>query len=874
MKWHKKIIALIVFQCLILCGCSITETVNNELQKDYFPDDSLLVIDTEAEKIREEEKELLSGMEKTLENDYLELYIGSSYDIAVYNKITGKVTWSNPALHELTSEEQNKLTDETKKTLFSQLTVEYYNTQQKKATMSSYPDSFSEDKNQVTYEVMEDALIVTYGIGTSYADTSLIPVFTKETFEQYDAVLKEKADNKEISIIEYRAFVNNYTAYRYSEMSVEDQKEYLEKYPSIEELDTIYVIKTKLTNKITNQLLEMYTMLGIDDAVKAAENEKLGEVQGNSTPAYFKIPIRYRLHGNDLIVSVDLQSIEPAEGYYLTKVELLKTFGATGKEEEGYLFLPDGSGMIIENNSANNSMDKVELPFYGQDYAKNFMTASNIAIDNTFPVFGVKGNEKAVFAIVEQGAAIGGVGAQTISNYMCYNIAYPYFTYHAIDNFGLEGVSYAFYPQIPDLDYTVRYHFLYGENATYSGMAKYYQQYLEQSGSITRMTEDTKELPLDIELIGSIEKTVHHLGIPFDSAYAVTTFDQAETILSELKDHGIGNVDVLYSGMVNGGMQFKAASKIKIQKELGELKGFQKLNENLNQAGYQLYTNIDITRIYEKGNGIKKKEDVSRYLNKSTVIMGSMNPATGYMDEENASCLVNPLRYQEVVDSFLKEFQKTKSTRIYMSSVGTYLNANYSSREGMTRYTAQLLTEDALKKLYDHSYKMKFDGGNDYVLAYADSLANIATVSSHQRIESYSIPFVGMVLKGYLPYTGRSINQAGNSTKAVLESIESGAGFNFLLMYDNQLNLSETEYKDLFSINYKLWMEDIIATYRKVNDEIGYLSGVRIDSHEHLAEDVNCITYEDGSRIYVNYGNDGYDTPDGRVEAMSYLVIQ
>jgi hypothetical protein len=413
-----------------------------------------------------------------------------------------------------------------------------------------------------------------------------------------------------------------------------------------------------------------------------------------------------------------------------------------------------------------------------------------------------------------------------------------------------------------------------GQDATYSGMARYYRKYLEQKGYIQKDTEQTKKLALDVQMIGSILKTENYIGIPIEKDYAVTTFDNANTIMKQLNSNKVDKADVLYSGIANGGLNFKSVAKIKLQKELGGLAGFKTLESQLKEMGYELYSDIDFTKIYEKGNGVSQKEDVSKYLSKNTVYISEANPATGIKSYQGASYLVNPMLYDEVVTSFMNEFEKTGSRKLYLSSIGAYLNGNYSSKAGVTRETSLTLTKALLQKLKDNQYKMKLDCGNDYVLPFAESLTNVATTSSHQRIESYSIPFVGMVLKGYVPYTGRAINQANNSEKAILEAVESGAGLNYLLMYKDQLTLVGTEQMNLFSIDYKLCMDEMLNTYNKLNSDLGYLSNVSITEHKHLSDDVNCVVYENGSKVYVNYGNTAYTTPDGKVEAMSYLVVR
>lgn len=876
MKWKKNAAMLSLVLSLGLTGCGIVDVVNNEVRADHELREEAIVYPASSKEVKKsgEVEATLANFELALQNDYLELYIGKYYDIAVYEKTTGRLNLSNRAFYDLDEAALKSLGEEAKRVMLSQVAVEYYTPRQTKMSMASYPDAYSPDKNQVTWNVEGDTLTVSYGIGTSMDESPIVEVFTKDTFEGYVARLDELLKAGEISTFNQRDFVNNYYKYTYAEMTDADKETYKKLYPSIEELETIYVVNDNLTARVTNNMLQVYTILGIDESVKTAEREKLGEIAAGSKPAFFRIPVRYRLSGGDLLVSVDVSSIEETEDYFITKVELLKCFGAAKPTDEGYLFVPDGSGSIIENNIISNAMNKMDVPFYGQDQAVALLEGTSIAIKNTFPVFGIRSGDHAVFGIVENGAAVGGMSAQVNSASITYNLAYPYFIYHVVDNFGIQGVLLDYYKNTADVDYTVRYHFLNGDEASYSGMAAYYQQYLVQTGALERQEAQDTSWGLDVELLGSMKKTVNEIGIPIDVDYAVTTFEQAQEIMDILHENGISDVDVIYSGLVNGGMEQKALKKVKIEKGLGGLKGYQKLDSSLTSQGDTLYAGMNPLEIYEKGNGVWGTEDVSKYLTKSSVLVGITSDDTNRVSNfSSVAWLVNPHRWETMTTGFLKDFAKVGSQKLYLESVGAYLNGNYSAKEGVTRQTAQYLTRQMLSQITEAGYELKLDVGNDYVLPYANSLVNVPTSSSHQRVESYSVPFVGMVLKGYIPFTCSSINQSANADKALLEAIESGAGLNYLLIYDNQLNLIDTNYEDLFSVNYTTQIERILEDYKNLNAKIGHLQNARIVGHEHLTEDVNCVTYEDGTKIYVNYGNESSRVPEGTVEPLSWLVV-
>ena len=44
--------------------------------------------------------------------------------------------------------------------------------------------------------------------------------------------------------------------------------------------------------------------------------------------------------------------------------------------------------------------------------------------------------------------------------------------------------------------------------------------------------------------------------------------------------------------------------------------------------------------------------------------------------------------------------------------------------------------------------------------------------------------------------------------------------------------------------------------------------------HEKLTETVSCTEYDDGTKVYVNYGYEDYSTDGVTVPARDYLVVR
>jgi len=134
------------------------------------------------------------------------------------------------------------------------------------------------------------------------------------------------------------------------------------------------------------------------------------------------------------------------------------------------------------------------------------------------------------------------------------------------------------------------------------------------------------------------------------------------------------------------------------------------------------------------------------------------------------------------------------------------------------------------------------------------------------------IPFYQTALHGAKDYTGEAINLSGDYMTRLLECAEYGAGLNFTFMAENTRVLQETEYSSYTSSGYEYWKQQLIPMIQRYQSEMKGLNRQRITGHERLAEEVTVTSYENGTKVYVNYSSNDYS--DGRVTipARDYLV--
>ena len=162
------------------------------------------------------------------------------------------------------------------------------------------------------------------------------------------------------------------------------------------------------------------------------------------------------------------------------------------------------------------------------------------------------------------------------------------------------------------------------------------------------------------------------------------------------------------------------------------------------------------------------------------------------------------------------------------------MNSDFDSDKPYNREDSKAFTTQMLEKLSE-KYDVMVNGGNAYVLPYADHILDIPTESSNYLRASESVPFVSMVLHGYVNYTGSALNMQGDVQYSLLKAIENGANLYFVLSNQNTNALKESDtYNKYYSVGYDIWKDDMIKYYDIVNEALGDLQTSRIVDHEFL----------------------------------------
>ncbi|HOQ06441.1 MAG TPA: DUF5696 domain-containing protein [Clostridiales bacterium] len=807
-------------------------------------------------------------MKMVAENDHLQLYIDEETTVvAVRDKKTGKVWHTNPP----DRNEDPIASAINKDKLNSQMTITYYTPSAQQRQMNNYTDCIKYGQFEIT--PVDNGVRIDYRIGREEKIYILPLRISKERMEE--KILKNLDEKTGKSL------VSKYRLISLEKAKTEKQKQdILNEFPSAADGD-LYVLGDNIKDFMKETLQEIVISAGytLDDM-----NED--HLANNVPPAeenleHFVIPVEYTLEGDNLVVRVPTDEIEyNADSYPLYTMSLLEFFGAAGTDESGYMFVPDGSGSLIYLNNGRLRAQTYAIDVYGTDQSIPIPERASIIEQAYLPVFGMKRGDDAFFAIIESGDAVAMVWADISGRVNSYNTVYPSFV--LVQNDVLDIGDYSgnntimvFQPRVFKGDIKVRYKFLEGEDADYSGMAAYYRGYLEGRGM--KKEEPRDSVPFFLEVIGAVDKVKPVLGIPVRVAEPLTTYEQTIDIIRELNEAGIREIVLKYTGWANGGIDHTIPKTLKLMSKLGGRKGFSKLLSFLDEKGMEFFPELGFVLNYRDRllDSFIPMFHAARYITKEIATVFRFNLATNMPQRSLGTFyIISPSRIPAIVDGMINSLKKLSVTGISLRDAAVNVNSDFRERKLVDRQQAREIVEEQIRKIHDSGLSIMATGGNAYALPYTDYILDIPEESNRFHLTDESVPFFQMAVRGYISYAGTPINLSADYRKAFLKSIETGSGIYFCFIYEENSKVKESYFDNYYSAEYRLWMDEASEYYRKANEALGDVQGQTIRRHEKLAEGVYKTTFEKGKEIVVNYNLKPVEIEGVRVEPLDFKVVK
>lgn len=732
-------------------------------------------------------------------------------------------------------------------------------------------DSYSLSAVNGIYEITtgDDFVQVDYSIGKVAKEFVIPPAILASRLDELCSTMSV-SDRENVKQLYKKLDINKLSA-----ADKKNKDSLLEAYPILE-TEVIYVLRDGQKDSAKAHLQKVFEAAGYTYE-EYIEDKELSTLEATNNNPVFNVSVIYRLDGDDLVVEVPFSSIDSPSSYPVTNVCVLPYFGAGNTEEDGYVLVPEGGGSIMNFNNGKSSQAIYYSNLYGWDMAIERKDVVHTTMAN-MNVFGISDRKDSFICVVEGGASYAAIRADISGRASSYNYANAVYTVKPREKFDLGANSnkdvYVYLENLPDETLSQRYSFV--NSGSYVDMAKDYRSYLlnKYPEYMTKVTD--ANTPVAVEVVGAVDKVKQIVGIPVSRPLALTTYDEAAELLSELKEDGIDNLSLKYTGWCNGGVKQKYLKKIKKVTALGSYSDLKNLTAKAQEMGVNLY--LDGMVQYEKDsnifNGFFSYRDAAKFLSRKRAELYEYSAIT-YTAREGLDSYF--LLHGDIIPSLMGKLSATASKyNAYVSflDVGKDLSSDYWRKDYTSREEAMNIQVEELKKIKESGQKIMINSGNAYALPYADFITSMDLKGSEYTILDATVPFYQIAIHGYKDYTGQPINVCGNQEEEILTSAEYGAGLSFTFMKESSFTLQKTLYTKYYGSDFEEWEEEMKSIYSRYNAELGHTFSQEIKDHVMINNDVRMTVYEDGTKVYVNYGYEAFNYNGVKIPARDYLVVR
>ena len=406
------------------------------------------------------------------------------------------------------------------------------------------------------------------------------------------------------------------------------------------------------------------------------------------TTANVYIPVQYTLTEDGFQADVVTSEIKGvgSNPYLIDYIALLPYFGAGGLNDDGYLFVPDGSGALIQFNNNKQAMQTYSAPVYGNN--PTVVTTKQDTVKETvrLPIFGAKVNDHAFLGVITSGDASSTISASTSKKSNSYNFVhatailtdYNLKQIKGDHNAGKSTSSIDYKDnQTEGRNYTVRYFFLEGENANYTGMSNCYRDYLIKNNMLKDSALADKKYMV-VDLVGAVSIKKYVMGVKRPVVTALTTYKDVVEIVKELKTQGVDNLIINYIGAMDSGLNNQVFDKVKPESVLGSKKDFRNMVKYLEEQGVLLFLETNPVDFYEDGKGYKENRDSARTFFDAYAFQYKYFLDTASYNSTSRWHLLQPVMACELIEKFVSTFEDWNVKNLSVDRVGDVLYSDYA----------------------------------------------------------------------------------------------------------------------------------------------------------------------------------------------------
>lgn len=550
--------------------------------------------------------------------------------------------------------------------------------------------------------------------------------------------------------------------------------------------------------------------------------------------------------------------------------------------EQGYIFVPDGAGLLIPFNSFNPETPTYKRAVFDNNLYQTYSEKDNCNEKLYMPVFGFydikdEKNGKGFMAVIESGAQTAYVNTSlkdvtSGESSTSYNAVFAsfdtvqYTTVNILGYYAEKSSKYISKTPQTDIDIKVRY-FLYPRGVDYSAFAMDYRDYL--SGGEKLNFNNSAELYINV--LGSLSVTANIIGFDYDKTVTLTNYSQLAEIYDEMSEKS--QARFCYRWVFNGGKNnnvFNRASTIKNAGSEKELLNIINKSKKVNN----FFVEANLMRVYDESGAFDSSmhslygfDDGKFAFSDSRYTDGTLMSGIRY----ETSYLLSPKYLSDSIKRFLKDSSTYKN--LYITDMGSTYYADYKKDDYISPYAADEVVKQNLKEIKkDHTIAL--DNPNSDRTALCDIAIGISRESSGFGGSKYTIPFRQLALNGICDFTTLNVNMSENSSDYyLLQALELGAIPMFTVSASEVYDIMEKGVSDYFSVYYKDILPVAVKLYQDYADAFEKIKTKEISSHELISDGVFKTNYANGVSVVVNYHDYDVSTPYGKLNGMDYLIF-
>ena len=590
--------------------------------------------------------------------------------------------------------------------------------------------------------------------------------------------------------------------------------------------------------------------------------------------------VRIRVYTDE--INEKLEDADDIKNYKLVTMNLVQSFGAGRSDEDGYIFVPDGSGAVINFNNGKTSTQVYRSKVYGEDLAVSKITMPNKTEQTYLPVLGivknVGGKNEAVLGVVTEGDAYAYVNASVNGQATTsINSAWFSFEFRATDTYTMGTRTPLTVFQSGDVridDIEVCYHIMSDNELGLADLAETYRNYLMNEKNLHNQSmEDSNALY--VTTVGGTVKKQSVLGFPVDMQTVATSYKQAQEILEKLTALGVDEIKLVYNNFNDTGVRGRISTGVDYSNKLGGKNDFADLQAYCGNRNYDLYPSVDFMEFNESGNGYSFTLNSAKRITNAYATQTDFELAYGTPDTEVKPhwTILSPYYWPDIFTKLVNSFSAEGINTISLNQATKTLYSDFGRRnadgkEHILRTDAIKLLTDGYQKLNDAGISIIAQECNAYALPYVSAITNIPLYSSNYDLFDYDVPFYQMVIHGVIPYSSKAINASSNADELLLLSLMTGSGVHYDMMYASPNDFTDCEFDSLFYTNYEGWLERAAEEYKLFNGTISSLSDKTITKYERTSEKAFSVTYSDGTVISIDIENYTY-TVNGQEHSLA-----